>query len=165
MVFVANPSVTGISNLTASQTVDIFSGKITNWKALGGPDARIRVVTRYAGDSTLGLIRKYVPGWASLVVTSKSKATETDQDNVKIIRETKRTIGFATSDIAGAAGLRIFSLDGRSPGDKGYPIAVELALVYKPGALKGVAGKFVDLLFSGKGAQIIRDAGGVPVGR
>lgn len=44
----ANP----VASLTAQQARDIFSGKIANWKDVGGPDAPIRVISREEGSGT-----------------------------------------------------------------------------------------------------------------
>lgn len=41
-----------INDLSKSQIRDIFSGKIRNWKEVGGPDAKINVITREAGSGT-----------------------------------------------------------------------------------------------------------------
>lgn len=50
---VVNPSNT-VSDLTDAQIKDIFSGKITNWKEVGGADQEILVVSREAGSGTRG---------------------------------------------------------------------------------------------------------------
>ncbi len=44
-VFIANPDVT-VDNLTQQQYVDIFTGKITNWREVGGKDAKITLIHR-----------------------------------------------------------------------------------------------------------------------
>lgn len=44
-----------VSALTDEQIVDIFKGKIRNWKEVGGADAEIVVVNKAAGRSTLEL--------------------------------------------------------------------------------------------------------------
>ena len=41
-----------IGNLTQAQVQDVFSGKVTNWKDLGGPDHSITLVAREAGSGT-----------------------------------------------------------------------------------------------------------------
>lgn len=41
-----------VQNLTLSQVRDIYAGVITNWKELGGRDAKIHVITREEGSGT-----------------------------------------------------------------------------------------------------------------
>ena len=51
----ANP----VTSLTDQQVVDIYLGKITNWKTVGGKDATITVVNKAEGRSTLELFLNY----------------------------------------------------------------------------------------------------------
>ncbi len=44
-----------ISSLTEEEIIAIYTGKITNWKSVGGPDARIVVVNKAEGRATLEL--------------------------------------------------------------------------------------------------------------
>jgi phosphate transport system substrate-binding protein len=41
-----------IPSLTVTQVADIYTGKISNWKEVGGPDMAIDVVAREAGSGT-----------------------------------------------------------------------------------------------------------------
>jgi phosphate transport system substrate-binding protein len=41
-----------VSNLTSQQIKDIFSGKISNWKDVGGDNSEIHVITREDGSGT-----------------------------------------------------------------------------------------------------------------
>ena len=49
--FVVNPDV-GVKNLTRGELQDIFAGKITNWKAIGGNDQKIVLIGREIGTGT-----------------------------------------------------------------------------------------------------------------
>ncbi|MGE5679502.1 MAG: extracellular solute-binding protein, partial [Bacillota bacterium] len=51
IAIVVNPK-NPVTGLTTDQIRDIFNGKITNWKEVGGPDAPITVVSREAGSGT-----------------------------------------------------------------------------------------------------------------
>lgn len=55
IVHTTNP----ITSLTETQVVEIYQGKITNWKSLGGPDLQISVVNKAEGRSTLELFLKH----------------------------------------------------------------------------------------------------------
>jgi len=50
-VVVANPGI-GVTNLTKAQLRDIFAGKVTNWKELGGADVKVVPIERPAGSGT-----------------------------------------------------------------------------------------------------------------
>ena len=58
---VVNKSL-GIENLSSSQIKDIFSGKITNWKEVGGPDKDILLIHRTAGSGTRATFERTLLG-------------------------------------------------------------------------------------------------------
>ena len=51
----------GVDSLTSKQLADVYRGKITNWRDLGGADLRIKVVRREDQDSTLLVLRESMP--------------------------------------------------------------------------------------------------------
>jgi phosphate transport system substrate-binding protein len=59
-LMVNNPKVTGVTNLTRQQAIDIWTGKTTNWKDVGGPDAQIVLIIRPASSGTRSTFRKIV---------------------------------------------------------------------------------------------------------
>ena len=52
----------GIDNLTSAQIKDIFSGKVTNWKQVGGADKEILLIHRTAGSGTRATFEKTILG-------------------------------------------------------------------------------------------------------
>ena len=59
-IMVVNTSVTGVKNLTTQQAQDIWTGKTTNWKVVGGPDSAIVLVLRPASSGTRATFKKIV---------------------------------------------------------------------------------------------------------
>ncbi|HEX6291372.1 MAG TPA: phosphate ABC transporter substrate-binding protein [Herpetosiphonaceae bacterium] len=49
-----------IANLSTAQVRDIFTGRVSNWREVGGPDAPIDIVTREAGSGTYGAFEELV---------------------------------------------------------------------------------------------------------
>ena len=52
----------GINNLSSAQIKDIFSGKVTNWKNVGGPNKDILLIHRTAGSGTRATFEKTILG-------------------------------------------------------------------------------------------------------
>ncbi|TFH17049.1 phosphate ABC transporter substrate-binding protein [Candidatus Bathyarchaeota archaeon] len=69
----ANNPLAGRLDLTLEQLGDVFSGKITNWNALGGEDHEIEVYTREEGSGTREVFTEYVMGGSDFVPTASVK--------------------------------------------------------------------------------------------
>jgi len=152
-----------VRNLTHEQACDIYSGKIFNWKDVGGHDARIRVVRRQEGDSSLSVLLKSFPGFKDITITPASKTTYSDPDTVELMTMTQDAIAFgAYSDIINQP-LKALSVDGVSPADSAYPYYAPLALVFKEKNRKGGVEKFIDFASSPAASDVIRKSGGLPV--
>ena len=54
-----------VTNLTTKQIVDIYTGNVTNWAQLGGPNESITVVNRPLASGTRATFKKYVLGGAT----------------------------------------------------------------------------------------------------
>lgn len=52
----------GIDNLTSDQIKSIFSGKVTNWKDVGGPNKEILLIHRTPGSGTRATFEKTILG-------------------------------------------------------------------------------------------------------
>ena len=161
VVFFVNKGV-GISALSADQICDIYSGKITNWRDLGGRDAKIRVVRREDGDSSLKVLRKSFPGFKDITLTTKSKTAFSTPEAFFIVEEKANTIGFGPYDVAKGANVQVVSIDGKHPTAAGYPSFGHLAFVYKESNANGNIKKFIEFATSPAAHEAIIKVGGVP---
>ena len=59
-VMVVNTGVTGVTGLSKQQARDLWTGAITNWKDVGGPDLPIVLVLRPASSGTRATFKKVV---------------------------------------------------------------------------------------------------------
>ena len=117
MAPIVNRSVTagGVKDLTTQQLTDIFTGKITNWKEVGGADEAIVLVTRPESSGTRATFKKYAIGGAA---EASNKSMETDDSGVllKNVKDTKGAIGYvALSYLVNNPGVDTLSLNGVAP--------------------------------------------------
>lgn len=117
MAPIVNRSVTagGVKDLTTQQLTDIFTGKITNWKEVGGADEAIVLVTRPESSGTRVTFKKYAIGGAA---EASNKSMETDDLGVllKNVKDTKGAIGYvALSYLVSNPGVDTLSLNGVAP--------------------------------------------------
>ena len=66
----------GVSNLSKQQLSDIFTGKITNWKQVGGKNQTITVINRSKGSGTRGTFE-------GLVLNGKKPIQAQEQENIQ----------------------------------------------------------------------------------
>ncbi len=85
-LFAVHPSVT-VKALSGHQLCDIYSGKITNWKQVGGADTKIVVLTRPENESAKIAIRNGLACFKSLTEVSTAitlaKSTEMKDTLIK----------------------------------------------------------------------------------
>jgi phosphate transport system substrate-binding protein len=75
-----------VPSLTKAQLKDLNTGKVKNWKEVGGPDLPVRVVTSHAGSATRAVFQKemmdgaeYIAGVAE-IRTTKEEITEVGKE-------------------------------------------------------------------------------------
>ena len=153
----------GVSSLTTAQLADIYSGKITNWRDVGGSDLRIKVVRREDQDSTLLVLRQSMPGWKDLVITEKSKMAVTTQECIDTVKEVQGAIGFGPFTKALEMELAVLKIDGHYPTERAYPSAVTLLFVHKESTVTPDAKRFIGYVKAAKAKTVLTSMGGVPI--
>lgn len=159
--FFVHPSAE-VRDLSAAQLADIYAGRITNWKEVGGADLRIRVVRREEADSTLLVLRSSMPGWSDVVITERSKLATSTQEAIETVRLVEGAIGFGPFTNILTQGSVVLTVDGRHPTDRDYPSSAELAFIHRDGAITRDAKMFIAFVRSASGRSIISALGALP---
>lgn len=81
-----------VGKLTRQQLEDIFTGKITNWKEVGGADARIIVYTRETSSGTYEFFKEHVMNKKNFARTALSMSAT--GSIIQSISQTKGAIGY-----------------------------------------------------------------------
>jgi phosphate transport system substrate-binding protein len=126
-----------IAELSKAQIVDIYTGKIENWSALGGPDEDIVVVNKAEGRSTLESFVEYFG-----VKTKDIKADVVVGDNeqgIKAVAGSPNSIGYvsignAEYDAGKGVPIKLLPLEGvpasrETVANQKFPIVRPLNLV------------------------------------
>lgn len=91
---VANKGVAEtVKSLTKEQMQDIFTGKTTNWKDVGGPDQAVILVTRPATSGTRALFKELALAGKE-EVANKSLETDDSGTLLRNVSQTKGAIGY-----------------------------------------------------------------------
>lgn len=156
----ANP----LSSLTLKQIGLIFSGKIKNWKEVGGPDASIKLYGRESSSGTFGFFQDNV------VKTDFSPACQTLPGTAAIVNAVKKdkfSIGYGGAAYAEGVKDCAVKKDDKSKGvlpseatikNNTYPISRYLYM-YLKGKPTGDTKAFIDWILSKEGQSLIADVG------
>lgn len=151
-----------IDSVSVDHLADIYAGRVTNWKEVGGPDLPIRVVRREDIDSTLVILRATMPGWKTLTITERSKMALTTQEAIEAARKVPGAIGFAPYSKDLENGLSVLKIGGVYPLEPAYPSNNVLALIHMERTVTPAAAEFLKFSQSGEAHKIISNHGGVP---
>ncbi|MBZ4645725.1 MAG: phosphate transport system substrate-binding protein [Petroclostridium sp.] len=154
MAAVAHKDV-GVDNLTKQQLIDIFTGKITNWKDVGGKDLKITLVNRPKSSGTRATFKKYALDGAEEAegITEESSGTVR-----KIISETPGAIGYLAFSYFDDS-VKPLKLDGVEPTEENvitgkFPIwAYQHS--YTKGKPEGLTKAFLDFMMSAEVQETI----------
>ena len=165
VAIVVNPGNT-VSALSKAQLIDIFTGKVKNWKEVGGVDAAITLYNREDGSGTRevfeekALDKNSAVAQANVVNSNGAMKTAVSQD--------KNAIGYVGIGHLDKA-VQGIVLDGMVPSQEGaadgsYKLT-RLLYMNTKGKPAGLSETFIDYIYSPEGSEIIKGAGYIPTGK
>lgn len=157
----------GISDLSMEQLKDIFTGKIKNWSEVGGSDMEIACIGRENGSGTRDGFESVTDTKDACVLSQELTSTGAV---LTAVANSENAIGYASlSTVEGAPGIKAITVEGVTCSeqtilDGTYKVQRPFNMVLKEGAeLSPQAQAFVDFAVSEQAAELIREAGAVPL--
>jgi len=153
-----------LSEITLAQLKDIYTGKISNWKDVGGKPGKIVVISRDVASGTFEVFKKIVlkgaKTRADALMLASNKAVATT------VEKTPGAIGYVGLGYISSK-VKALAVDGVEPTKETvvsgkYKLARPLYL-YTDGKPTGLAKEFIDFVLSPEGQEIVDKIGFVPV--
>jgi len=177
LAVVVNPK-NAVSRLTAQQLADIFTGRVSNWKEVGGDDRKIVILSREVNSGTHVYFKEHIlrrgdPNGkeefapdALLLSSSQAIADEVAGNTAAIGYYGMGYISSKQKPVAVAKDAKSEyvepTIDNVLNGK--YPISRPL-FIYANGEPKGLVKKFVDFILSKEGQEIVLKTDFVPVNK
>jgi len=170
---VVNPG-NPVDELTMEQLSKIFTGAVTNWRAVGGKDQGISVLSRESSSGTYAFFREHV--MSDQDYTVDAKLMPATSAIIEAAAEDAGSIGYVGLGYLVEAGDRVKALNIKpdegsqavAPSEETvksgeYGIARPLYL-YTVGEPTGLVKAFVDFALGDTGQEIVRENGYVTAG-
>jgi phosphate transport system substrate-binding protein len=165
IAMVVHPS-NPVKELTLQQIKDIYLGKITNWRELGGPNMEIVVVSRDTNSGTYETFEGLVMNKEK--VSSKAEVTGSNGQTRTRVQKTRGAIGYVGLGYVDRS-LKSVPVNGvqasfRTVASGQYPISRPLYM-FTNGypKLGSPVHAFVTIHLSKKGQEMVKSIGFVPV--
>ena len=162
IVPVVNPA-NKLTEITLAQLKDLYMGKITSWKDLGG-DGPVVVISRDTSSGTYetweGLVMKKERVFPGALMQASSGAV------VQAVSKNKNAMGYVGIGYLDAStkGLKVDGIEAtpENAKSKKFPISRDL-YIYTNGAPAGAVKGLVDFLLGAEGQKLVKEAGFVPL--
>lgn len=151
-----------IDSLKLSQIRDIYTGKIRNWKDVGGKDSEIVVVSTEEGSGTRDVFQKIV-GYTSEELINNAIIGDGSGNIKTTVAGNNHAIGFISFEYLDDSVNKV-KIDGIEPNAENvkynkYKLARTFLLVYKEEYLKENGNKLIDFVLSEEGQNIVEENG------
>ncbi|ADQ07289.1 phosphate binding protein [Caldicellulosiruptor hydrothermalis 108] len=155
IAIVVHPS-NPIDNLSADQIKDIYTGKIKNWKDVGGKDAQIVVVTREEGSGTRGAFEELVMGGSSI---SDSAVVQPSTGAVKqSVSQDPNAIGYISMGVLDSSvkAVKIEGVEATEDNVKNGKYKLQRPFLFlTKDEPQGLVKEFIDFALSNEGQTIV----------
>ena len=153
-----------VTNLSIDQLSQIYQGKITNWKEVGGADLQIVVISRDSSSGTFESWDHFIMKKAK--VTPKAQMLASNGAIVTAVSKNRYSIGYLGMGYVNKS-LKPLPVDGVKASvetalSKKYPLSRELYM-YTDGEPTGEVAKFIAFVKSADGQKIVAKEGFVPL--
>jgi phosphate transport system substrate-binding protein len=154
-----------VDSLTKAQLTDIFTGRISNWKEVGGSDQKISIFGRAASSGTRLTIRNIVMDGAEF--TTEAVAVDSTGNLLAGIAQTPGSIGYIDAaylnDTVKALKYNGVAYSVKAVAEGRYPIYT-LAHMYTKGEPRGMVKAFIDYIQSAEfQSNFVEKAGFIPL--
>jgi phosphate transport system substrate-binding protein len=155
IAIITHPS-NGVNNLTTAQVQKIFAGEITNWKEVGGKDARILAVTRESGSGTRGAFEEIVMG--KTAISSNAIVQGSTGAVMATVAQAKDAISYASMGVLDKT-VKTVRIDGVAATEENvvkklYKISRPFLYLTK-GEPSGLTKAYIDFVLSSEGQKIV----------
>lgn len=153
-----------VGNLSIDQLSQIYQGKITNWKEVGGEDLKIVVISRDSSSGTFESWDHFVMKKAK--VTPRAQMLASNGAIVTAIAKNRYAIGYLGIGYINKS-VKPLQVNGVTASvqtalSKEYPLSRELYM-YTDGDAKGDVAKYLGFVKSAEGQKIVVKEGFVPL--
>ena len=149
-----------VKNISLEDVKNVYTGKITNWKELGGEDAPIVVISREEGSGTRDAFQEIV-GYKSEELTKEATISDSSGAVITTVAGNKNAIGFASFEYIDetVSALNVNDVEPTVDNVKGgqYKISRPFLLVTKSDSVTENGQKLIDYVLSPEGQQIVAD--------
>jgi phosphate transport system substrate-binding protein len=156
----------GVKSLSREQIQKIYSGNITNWKQVGGPDEDIYVISREEGSGTRDDFNEAVLGNRKAETPGVDTVANSGAEVKTAITGSDRAIGYLGFNYLGG-GVRAIAFDGIPPSYENIKLDIyELKrqlYFYTFGDPTPGARAFIDFVQGPEGQKIAAKEGFIPI--
>ena len=159
-----------VKELSLGQLSDIFTGKIKNWKAVGGPDLPITLYSRENSSGTYEFFKGKVLNGQDFAASAQTMPGTAAI--IQAVSKDKGGIGYGGAGYGAGAKHLLVKKDDTSPAidpteenviNHTYPIWRYLYIYVNPALDKGEIGTYLTWIRSDAGQKIVKDVGYFPL--